>query len=251
MASPARTIRLRVKRCAGPDCPSFWEEFEVPYRSRHNVISVLMEVRRHPVTADGRPTTPVVWESSCLENVCGSCTMLINGRVHQACTALVDQLEQPIVLEPLTKFPVVRDLIVDRSRMFDHLKRIQAWIPIDGTYDLGPGPRMSAATQEFAYVLSTCMTCGCCLEACPQVNDHSPFMGPAVIGQAVLFTLHPTAAMNKESRLEAMMGVGGVSDCGNAQNCERVCPKGIPLTQAVAELGRQTTIQLLKDLLWR
>src|SRR3712207_9285067 len=56
--------------------------------------------------------------------------------------SLVDQLEQPITLEPMSKFPNVRDLRVDRTRMFDHLKRVHAWIEIDGTYDLGPGPRM-------------------------------------------------------------------------------------------------------------
>jgi len=57
--------------------------------------------------------------------------------------------------------------------------------------------------------------------------------------------------MNKDERLAAMMGEGGVADCGNAQNCEKVCPKGIPLTRAIGELGRQTTIKLLKDLLWQ
>ena len=250
MSRETRTIRLRVKRQDTAESSPYWQEFEVPYRPQHNVVSVLMEIRRHPVTRDGQATSPVVWDSSCLENVCGSCTMLINGRVRQACTALVDRLERPIVLEPMTKFPMVRDLIVDRSRMFGHLEHIKAWVPIDGTYNLGPGPRVSPQTQEFGYVLSTCMTCGCCLEACPQVNDHSKFMGPAVIGQAVLFTLHPTAAMNKDERLAAMMGEGGVADCGNAQNCEKVCPKGIPLTRAICELGRQTTIKLLKDLLW-
>ncbi|MFI5398768.1 MAG: succinate dehydrogenase iron-sulfur subunit [Candidatus Binatia bacterium] len=249
--SKPQTIQLRVKRQDTAQSQPYWQEFEIPYKPQHNVISVLMEIRRNPVTRDGQPTPPVVWESSCLENVCGSCTMLINGWVRQACTALVDQLDQPIVLEPMTKFPVVRDLIVDRSRMFEHLTRIKAWVPIDGTYDLGPGPRVSSQTQEFAYILSTCMTCGCCLEACPQVNDHSPFMGPAAMGQAVLFTLHPTAALNKDERLEAVMGLGGVTDCGNAQNCERVCPKGIPLTRAIGELGRQTTIKFIKDLLWR
>ena len=55
---------------------------------------------------------------------------------------IVDQLEQPIRLEPMSTFPVIRDLQVDRTRMFDNLKRMKAWIPIDGTYDLGPGPRM-------------------------------------------------------------------------------------------------------------
>ena len=81
-------------------------------------------------------TTPVTWDMNCLEEVCGACSMVINGRARQSCSAIVDQLEQPIRLEPMSTFPVIRDLQVDRSRMFDNLKRMKAWIPIDGTYDL-------------------------------------------------------------------------------------------------------------------
>ena len=73
---------------------------------------------------------------NCLEEVCGACSMVINGRARQSCSAIVDQLEQPIRLEPMSTFPVIRDLQVDRTRMFDNLKRMKAWIPIDGTYDL-------------------------------------------------------------------------------------------------------------------
>jgi succinate dehydrogenase / fumarate reductase iron-sulfur subunit len=246
-----RSIRLRVKRQAGVDSAPYWEEFEVPYKPQHNVISVLMEIRRNPVTRDGKATTPVVWEASCLEEVCGACTMVINGHVRQACTALIDHLQQPITLEPMTKFPTVRDLAVDRGRMFEALKRVRAWIPIDGTYDLGPGPRVSAETQEFGYALSRCMTCGCCLEVCPQYNDHSKFIGAAAMAQTVLFNMHPTGAMNNDERLEAAMGEGGIADCGNAQNCVEVCPKEIPLTTAIGELGRQTTVKAIRDLLRR
>jgi succinate dehydrogenase / fumarate reductase iron-sulfur subunit len=246
-----RTIRLRVKRQDKADSMPYWQDFEIPYKPQHNVISVLMEIRRHPVTRDGTPTAPVVWDAACLEEVCGSCTMLVNGRVRQACTALVDQTEQPIVLEPMTKFPVVRDLMVDRSRFFEHLKKVKAWIPIDGTYDLGPAPRVSPETQEFRYALSRCMTCGCCLEACPQYGSGIDFMGAAIMSQVVLFNLNPTGAMNKEERLETVMGKGGITDCGNAQNCVKVCPKEIPLTTSIAELGRQVTVKTIRDLFGR
>jgi len=161
-------ILLRVKRQDRPDSASYWEEFRIPYRPGHNVHSLLMEVQLHPVRADGTATSPVVWDASCLEEVCGSCTMFVNGQIRQACSALVDSLARPVVLEPMKKFPVVRDLAVDRSRMFENLKRVKAWVPIDGTYDLGPGPRMTEEAQQYAYALSRCMTCGCCLEACPQ-----------------------------------------------------------------------------------
>lgn len=238
----SETVRLRIKRQDGPQSPSKWEEFLVPYKPKMNVITMLREIQRNPVTADGEKTTPVVWECSCLEEVCGACTMIINGIPRQACSTLVDQLIQPITLQPLTKFPVIRDLMVDREKMFDNLKKVQAWIPIDGTYDLGPGPRMSQKVQEESYLYARCMTCGCCLEACPNVNDKTNFMGPATLAQVRLFNSHPTGALNKEDRLDAIMGDTGITNCGNSQNCVQVCPKQIPLTTAVAELNKDTAL---------
>src|ERR1700678_2993649 len=116
----ARTIALKVKREDSPGQPGYWHEFAVPWHPRMNVISALMEIQKNPVTTSGQKVTPVVWECVCLEEVCGSCTMRINGRVRQSCSALVDAIgkgDAPIVLEPMSKFPVVRDLVVDRSRM--------------------------------------------------------------------------------------------------------------------------------------
>ena len=84
--------------------------------------------------------------------------MRINGQVRQSCSALVDKLKWPITLEPMSKFPVMRDLSVDRSRMFDALKRVQAWVPVDGYHDLGPGEKILPDHQKIAYELSKCMT---------------------------------------------------------------------------------------------
>ena len=241
-------IELHVRRQDSPAASPYWEEYEIAYQPGQNVVSVLMEVARDPKTKSGKATSPVVYDRACLEEVCGSCAMRVNGVSRMACTALVDSLEQPIRLEPLSKFPVLRDLAVDRSQMFDALKRVKAWVPIDGTYDLGPGPRMAEAERQRAYEFSKCITCGNCLEVCPQVNDRSNFIGAAAIAQARLFNSHPTGAMIAADRLEALMAEGGVDDCGNAQNCVRVCPKSIPLTTAIAEMYRATTLHGLKRL---
>lgn len=234
-------VALRIKRRVGPDAPEFWEEFEVRYRPHLNVILCLMDIRKNPVTGDGKPTTPVVWDMNCLENTCGICTMIINGRVHQACTALVDQLELPITLEPMTKFPNVRDLKVDRSVMFDYLKRIHAWIELDGTYDLGPGPKISQDVAEERYAYSRCMTCGSCLEACPQYGDGN-FIGAQPLTQFRLFDMHPSGKMTRDDRFEGIMGADGVQNCGNAQNCVQVCPMHIPTTRAIYEANRATVV---------
>ncbi|WAH38925.1 succinate dehydrogenase iron-sulfur subunit [Alicyclobacillus dauci] len=244
-AAVTRNVHLIIERQKDPQSAPYTEEFIVEYKPGMNVIACLMDIQRNPRNKAGQPVAPVTWEMNCLEEICGACTMVINGKPRQACSTLVDQLEQPIRIKPMRTFPVVRDLVVDRSRMFDALKKVKAWIPIDGTYDLGPGPRMSARDQQTAYELSRCFTCGACVEACPNVNDKSSFIGPFAISQARLFNMHPTGAMHKEDRLDALMGEGGIHECGNAQNCVQVCPKGIPLTTSIAAMNRQTTYRAL------
>ncbi|MBS0635028.1 MAG: succinate dehydrogenase iron-sulfur subunit [Verrucomicrobia bacterium] len=244
-----RTYILKIYR--GQPGRQYWEEFELELKPHANLISSLMEIQRNPVNRQGEHVPPVAYESGCLEEVCGSCSMLVNGKPRQACTALIEPLlaeSNVITVAPFTKFPLVRDLMVDRTSMFDNLKKVSAWVDADSSHDAGFGPKISQETQEKMYHLSQCMTCGCCVEACPQVNSQSPFMGPAVIGQVQLFNLHPVAGMQKAKRIEKMMHKGGVSGCGNAQNCVRVCPKKIPLTDAIAAVGRSATIQAIKEL---
>ncbi|NDC62831.1 MAG: succinate dehydrogenase iron-sulfur subunit [Planctomycetia bacterium] len=269
-----RLIHVRILRQDAPGQESYWELHEVPYEPNMNVISVLQRIAAAARSQDGRQVAPVAWDCSCLEEVCGSCTMLVNGRTRMACTALVDRLleENPesIELRPMSKFPVVRDLVVDRRRLFRSLERVEAWVPVDGSYDHGPGPRISPEEQEDAYPLSTCISCGCCLEACPQFtkidvvrrDDESAedfearknasfdrgFVGPHAVSQAMLFNGHPTGRMIADERMRALTSSGGIQMCGNAQNCVAVCPKHIPLTRSIARAGRAATVWAIKKL---
>ncbi len=257
-SSSARTVRFRILRRDNPTAATRWEEFDVPVEPGANIISCLQWIAANPRTVDGRESSPVVYDSGCLEEVCGSCTMVINGRVRQSCSALIDTLlaesgTNVVTLEPMSKFPTLRDLSVDRSRFFDALKRAKAWVPVDGTYHLGGGPKESPKEQETRYVLSTCMSCGCCLEACPQYNLEeekekwpSSFVGAAVISQIRLFNMHQTGKEHAGERLDLLMGPGGINDCGNSQNCVKVCPKEIPLTESIAAIGRATTVHAIK-----
>jgi len=251
MNKEVKKYTLKIYR--GSPGKQYWEEFELTLHPSVNVISALQDIQAHPVNKKGERVAPVVWESGCLEEVCGSCSMLINGKPRQSCTALIENIIEEtgsttITLAPFTKFPLVRDLMVDRSIMFDNLKKVHAWVDADGCHDLGPGPKISPAKQEIMYTLSTCMTCGCCTESCPQVNDHSSFIGPQIMAQVRLFNAHPTGKVKKSKRLHILMEEGGIASCGNAQNCVRVCPKNIPLTDAIAAIGRDATVQSFKNL---
>ena len=209
-----------------------WERHRLTYEPNLNVISVLQKIAAQARTDDGRKTTPVAWDCNCLEEVCGACTMLVNGRTRQACSALVDRLldEQPgeIELRPMCKFPVLRDLVVDRSRMFRALEKVKAWIPVDDYSNRGPGPKESPESQQRRYPLSECMTCGCCLEACPQYTKieverlpgesdadfaarrnaayDTGFVGAAAISQVMLFNDHGTG---KDERRRAARSADG------------------------------------------
>ncbi len=243
-----KTVIFKIKRQATPNSKPYWEEFELARKTGMNVTSSLMDIAANPVTREGKATTPITYDSNCLEEVCGSCAMLINGRARMACSALIDNLEQPIRLEPFSKFPVIRDLAVDRSVLFENLKAVQAWVPIDGTYDLGSGPRMIMEDQEAAYPLSRCISCCCCMEVCPQFNEDTGFVGAATISQVRLFNMHPTGKALKRERLAALMGDGGIHECGYAQNCLEACPKDIPLTRSISEVGREVMKQAIVDL---
>ncbi len=185
---PPSSIQIEIKRQPAPDQPAATERFAVAYRPGMNITSVLGEIALNPVTADGQQTTAVTYDSNCLEEICGSCAMRINGKAMMACSALVDKLlgsdgKGTIRLEPLSKFPVVRDLAVDRSVLFENLKRVKAWVPIDGTYDLGSGPKQFPQLQEELDPLSNCISCTICMEVCPQFNDVTNFVGAATIAR--------------------------------------------------------------------
>ncbi len=252
--SADRKIIIKIKRQDSPTKAPYWETFNVPWRPNMNIISCLQWIAANPTTTDGKSTTPPVWDSGCLEEVCGACTMIINGKVRQSCSALADKVSpdgDPITLEPMTKFPLVRDLWVDRSRLFNDLKRVKAWVPIDGTYDLGAGPPIPQELNEERYPLSRCISCGCCLEACPQYTATNHFVGAAVISQARLFNDHPIGVALKPERLAALQGEGGVQECGKAGNCVQVCPKQIPLLESIAAIQRQMTVFTVKKFFMR
>ena len=109
----------------------------------------------------------------------------------------------------------------------------------------------SPKVQLTRYELSQCMSCGCCLEACPQFNLEEDaeawseeFIGPHAISQARLF-LHETGKILADERVDAISGIGGVSDCGNIELRQGVS-EGVPLTESIAAMGRAVTVRSIR-----
>ena len=245
-----RRVRLKIRRQDAPDRPETrrWEEFEIAWQPRMMVSAALKELDLEPVTRDGRKVAPIAWEAGCLEETCGACTMLIGGRVAQACSMFVDELSprgKPIVLEPLRKFPLVRDLVVDRARAFEALSRVHAWVDFDLDRPSAPTQAQAPSEQRAEYALGRCTSCAACLEACPQWSEKRDFVGAAALAQVRRLNSNPVGGLGQRERLERVMGPGGVADCGKAQNCVEVCPMQIPLVDGIQGVAREATKRFL------
>lgn len=114
------------------------------------------------------------YSSSCLQGLCGSCSMIINGLPRLACKTFVNEEEMTkkthkITIEPLSKFPVVNDLVVDRTSMFENIKNSRQWLEEEA--------HINKDNLEFEYEASQCLMCGCCLEACPNYTGEDTYYG--------------------------------------------------------------------------
>ena len=154
----------------------YFEEFELEYKDNNNIISALMEIQKNPVNIKKQKVLPVSFEASCLEEACGACSMLIDGYPRQACSALIKPLlknKNYIVLAPLSKFHLIKDLVIDRKKMFEQLKNFKIWIEKDFS---NIGIKINPAIADALYILSRCMVCGCCMESCPNYNIKNSFI---------------------------------------------------------------------------
>ena len=217
------TIRIKRQRSA-QDTP-YWQTFLCENEGNASVADVLRELNaRTPLCdADGAPAQPIGWECSCLVRKCGACAMRINGIPRLACSVFLRDIKNAtIVLEPLSKFPLVCDLMVDRRVLFDRLKEMQVWLEGDAE----KRPRTHAARYQSA----RCLQCGCCLEICPNFCGEQSFGGAAAAVQAFRVLDQETDAAHKQRVSEQYRSVY-YEGCGKSLACQDICPAGIPVEE--------------------
>lgn len=165
---------------------------------------------------EAHPEDPVRWENSCLQKKCGACAMVINGTPALACERVLKETAKKgrITIEPLRKFPVVADLIVDRGVLFDHLKTMEMWAQED--------IEMSEDETEISYEASRCLQCGCCLEVCPNFYAEGCFFGMAAMAPATRLIAAESEQTSGELRKAYRKHV--YDGCGKSLACQNVCP---------------------------
>jgi succinate dehydrogenase / fumarate reductase iron-sulfur subunit len=216
--------KLQIKRQREKNTEPYWQCFEYICENdeTETIATVLSAVENGVVKTDidGNILEPIAWECSCLQKKCGSCAMIIDGKPRLACDFFLNRHKgkKPIVIEPLRKFPVVRDLIVDRSVMRENLKKIQAWMASEAVAS-------NEKKEELMYDASRCLQCGCCLEVCPNFCGEDEFFGAAA---AVPVSRIMNATDKKNCKdMKKNYNEHIYKGCGKSLACRDICPAKI------------------------
>jgi succinate dehydrogenase / fumarate reductase iron-sulfur subunit len=237
------TIHLKIWRQNGPTDKGSFESYTHDKVNEHMSFLEMLDVLNEDLILAGKE--PVEFDYDCREGICGSCNMVINGRAHgpkkltAACQLHMRNFKDgdSIVIEPAraAAFPVIKDLVVDRSA-FDRIIAAGGYISVR----TGAAPEANTIPVEYhdattAFDFAACIGCGACVAACP--NASASLFTSAKIAHLNKF---PQGEPERRTRVVAMvdqMAKEGFGDCSNFAECEAVCPKGISIS-GIAEMRR-------------
>ena len=238
------TINLRIWRQDGPKDRGGFREYTVPDVNPHMSFLEMLDVLNERLMKAGEE--PVEFDHDCREGICGSCGVVVDGTAHgpwkrtAACQLHMRHYSDgdTIVIEPwrARAFPIIKDLVVDRSA-FDRIIAAGGYVSVN----TGAAPEASAIpipkpAAEEAFDYAACIGCGACVAACPN-SSASLFTGAKIAQLALLPQGHPERA-RRVTRMVDQMATEGFGDCSNHAECEAVCPKGISIS-AIASMRRE------------
>jgi succinate dehydrogenase / fumarate reductase iron-sulfur subunit len=244
-------IHLRVWRQAGPSSKGRLVDYTVDSVSPDMSFLEMLDVVNEGLIKKGEE--PIAFDSDCREGICGACGFLVNGRPHgpdpgtTVCQLHMRRFkdDERVTLEPwrARAFPVLRDLIVDRTA-FDRIVQAGGYTSVNvGGAEDANSVLIGKDTAEAAFDSAQCIGCGACVAACK--NASAALFASAKITHLVLL---PQGQVERESRVVTMvaqMDTEGFGSCSNEGECEAVCPKGISLTN-ITRMNREFWRALLK-----
>lgn len=228
---PTFTVTMIVRRFDPEvDDEPRWVDYDLEMHGTDRVLDALHKIKWE---IDGS----LAFRRSCAHGVCGSDAMRINGRNRLACKTLLKDLDvsQPIYVEALKGLPLEKDLIVDMEPFFDSFKEVQPFLianskPKDGK------ERLQSSEQRARFDDTTkCILCAACTSSCPVFWTDGQYFGPAAIVNAHRF-IFDSRDEDSQVRMDILNDQEGVWRCRTTFNCTDACPRGIQVTQAIAEV---------------
>src|SRR3989338_5007239 len=204
-----------------------WENYEVELEPTDRVLDGIEAIK-------GRLDGTLALRRSCAHGICGSDAMIINGKNRLACKVLVKSLKQPITIEPMRGFKVLKDMAVDMEPFFAKYRSVTPYL-VEGEARPEKERLQSPEERERFDDTTKCILCGACTTACPSFWADHEYVGPAAIVQAHRFVFD-SRDQGKEERLALLNGREGVWRCRTVFNCVEACPRGINVTRAIGEV---------------
>lgn len=235
MSNP-RTLNINILRY-DPHCPDdrpHMETFEVTEAPGMTLYIVLNDIRKHMDNS-------LKFDFVCRAGICGSCSMLINGRPGLACSTLTAKLDNEITLAPLPTFELIGDLSVYTGNWMRGLnERLETWIHTQDKMDYDRlEERMEPELADEIYELDRCIECGCCVAGCGTMQMNDNFVGAVGLNKIARYQLDPRDERDNEDYYELVGDEDGVFGCMTLLGCEDVCPKDLPLQSKIAYLRRK------------
>ncbi len=222
-------IKLRVLRSIKGKGKRY-DTFEVPYQSWSTVLDALLYVKSYQDHS-------LAIRYSCRMASCGSCGMMINGKPRLACYTKISELNASVITcEPLSNFPVIRDLVTNFNGFFEHHKDMMPYIVnahVDRKMDDQSREFLQTPKQVEEYLqFSYCIKCGLCYAACPTTATDKEFPGPQALAQMYRYLIDNRDEATSK-RLEIIDNRHGIWRCHFAGSCSLVCPKGVDPSLAI------------------
>ncbi|MSQ41897.1 MAG: succinate dehydrogenase/fumarate reductase iron-sulfur subunit [Dehalococcoidia bacterium] len=221
-----------------------FQAYEVPFREDWVVLDALNYLKDR---VDGSLT----YRWSCRMGVCGSCGMMVNGYPKLTCAAFLrDYLPGPIRVEPLSGFPVERDMVVVLDDFMQKLSSVKPWIIRETAAEtMASGEYRQTPAQLAAFKqYSMCINCMLCYAACPVYQHEEQFVGPAVLALAQRYNLDSRDQGNSQ-RYPVVWADDGIWDCTFVGECSAVCPKHVDPAGAIQQAKIQSTVGFMRSLL--
>lgn len=226
------------------ETPPHFETHEVVVGERASILDALFALQRGPAP-------DLAFRFSCRVGMCGSCSMVVNGREQLACSTLVKAIGPNLKIEPLRNLPVVRDLAADLTPFFTAYKKTQPHFTPRAELDPAAFYSIPHDSQEGRALnhQPQCIDCGACYSSCTAVTLNPRYAGPMALHRALAVMVDPRDG-RREDRLNVVARGDGAFGCRTLGNCREVCPRGISPTQSIARLKRLAVLDQFSGL-WR
>ena len=222
---------VKIKRQNTPESESYWQSFNYDGPA-HVPVSAVLDTLNYTddlFDIEGKPAPRIRWECSCMQAMCGGCAMVINGVPALACETFMDTVKgKELVLEPLSKFPVIADLAVDRGIIYENLNSAKAYLESFSGSD--------ERQHKQQYSVAKCLKCGLCLEVCPNYRPGSDFFGAVFANESYLIT---SQSSEKKPELLKEYKDHFAANCSKALSCQTVCPAKIETITSIMRMNRK------------